>query len=107
MRHRLAAAFLSVAVLAAGAASAEEFPARPIRVIVNFTAGGTTDILARWIAQGFTENTGHAIIVENRGGAGGNLGAEQVARSAADGYTLAMVSSGTIVINPWLYAKVH
>jgi len=105
MRTRLAAAVAAFALLAAGAASAETYPDRAIRVIVNASAGGTTDILARWIAQGFTENTGHTIIVENRGGAGGNVGGEAVANSAADGYTLAMVSSGGIVINPWLYKK--
>ena len=104
-RLRPAIAALAVALSAVGAASAEDYPTRPIRVVVNFVAGGTTDILARWMAQGVTENTGHTVIVENRGGAGGNLGAEAVARSAPDGYTLAMVSSGTIVINPWLYAK--
>ena len=106
MRFRFVAAAASALVLsAAGAASAEDYPARPIRVVVNFAAGGTTDILARWIAQGFGENTGHTIVVENRGGAGGNVGAEAVAKAAPDGYTLAMVSSGTIVINPWLYTK--
>lgn len=105
LRRRLAAVAAVLAMVAAGAASAGDYPARPVRVVVNFAAGGTTDILARWIAQGFSENTGHTMVVENHGGAGGNLGAEQVARSAPDGYTLAMVSSGTIVINPWLYAK--
>lgn len=105
MRLRLAAAVAAWMVVWAGAASAEDYPARPIRVIVNAATGGTTDILARWIAQGFGENTGHTIVVENRGGAGGNVGGEAVAKSAPDGYTLAMVSSGGIVINPWLYAK--
>ena len=103
MHHRLAAALVGLAVAIAAPASAENYPDRPIRVIVNAAAGGTTDILARWIAQGFGENTGHTIIVENRGGAGGNVGGEAVAKSAPDGYTLAMVSSGGIVINPWLY----
>jgi len=103
MHHRLAAALVGLAVAIAASASAETYPDRPIRVIVNAAAGGTTDILARWIAQGFGENTGHTIIVENRGGAGGNVGGEAVAKSAPDGYTLAMVSSGGIVINPWLY----
>jgi tripartite-type tricarboxylate transporter receptor subunit TctC len=105
MRYRLAAAFAAIALFVTGTALAENYPDRPIRVIVNASAGGTTDILARWIAQGFTENTGHTIIVENRGGAGGNVGGETVANAAADGYTLAMVSSGGIVINPWLYKK--
>lgn len=105
MRLRLAmAAAAALSILAAGAASAEDYPNRPIRVVVNAATGGTTDILGRWIAQGFTEDTGHTIIVENRGGAGGNVGGEAVAKSPPDGYTLAMVSSGGIVINPWLYA---
>ena len=103
MRFRFAVAVAAVALLAAGAAVAEDYPVRPIRVVVTASAGGTTDILARWIAQGFTQNTGHAIVVENRGGAGGNIGGEAVAKSAPDGYTLAMFASGGVVINPWLY----
>ena len=106
MRLRLGlAALAALVLLAAGPASAEDYPVRPIRVIVTASAGGTTDILARWIGQGFGEDTGHTIIVENRGGAGGNIGGEAVATSAADGYTLAMVASGGVVINPWLYKK--
>lgn len=106
MRLRIAAAAVAALVLsAAGAVSAEDYPARTIRVVVNAAAGGTTDILARWMAQGFTENTGRTMIVENRGGAGGNVGGETVAKSAPDGYTILMASSGGIVINPWLYAK--
>jgi tripartite-type tricarboxylate transporter receptor subunit TctC len=97
------AAVAALVVLAAGAASAEDYPVRPIRVIVTAAGGGTTDILARWIGQGFGEDTGHTIIVENRGGAGGNIGGDVVSKSAADGYTLAMFASGGVVINPWLY----
>ncbi|HEX9462993.1 MAG TPA: tripartite tricarboxylate transporter substrate binding protein [Alphaproteobacteria bacterium] len=89
--------------LSAAGAHAESYPSRPVRVIVTAAAGGTTDFLARWIGKGFTEQTGQPFIVENRGGAGGNVGGELVAKSTPDGYTLAMVASGAIVINPWLY----
>jgi tripartite-type tricarboxylate transporter receptor subunit TctC len=96
---------LFVLVLGSTAALADTYPSRPIRVIVTAAAGGTTDFLARWMGKGFTEQTGTPVIVENRGGAGGNVGGELVAKSAPDGYTLAMVASGAIIINPWLYAS--
>jgi tripartite-type tricarboxylate transporter receptor subunit TctC len=106
MRLRLGPAWLAALVLfAASAASAEDYPDRPIHVVVTFSAGGTTDVLARWIAQGFTQNTGHAVVVENRGGAGGNIGGDVVAKSPPDGYTLAMFAAGSVVVNPWLYKK--
>lgn len=91
-------------ILVAGvAAQADGYPARPIRVTVTAAAGGTTDFLARWMGKGFTERTGVPVIVENRGGAGGNVGGELVAKSPPDGYSLAMSASGAIVINPTLY----
>src|SRR5258708_25556625 len=89
--------------LSAAGAHAESYPSRPVRVIVTAAAGGTADFLARWIGKGFTEQTGQPFIVGNRGGAGGIVGGELVAKSTPDGYTLAMVASGAIVINPWLY----
>ena len=79
------------AVLAAPATvRAQDFPTRPIRIIVPFPAGGTTDLLARLFAQRMTETMGQSVVVENRGGGGGSIGADVVAKAAPDGYTLLM-----------------
>jgi tripartite-type tricarboxylate transporter receptor subunit TctC len=83
------AACVALAALAS-AALAQPFPAKPLKIIVPFPAGGTTDIVARLVAQRMTETMGQTVLVENRGGAGGQLGAEAVAKSPADGYTLLM-----------------
>jgi tripartite-type tricarboxylate transporter receptor subunit TctC len=97
--------------LALGAASlphpatAAGWPERPVRVLVPFAAGGPSDLTARLIGDKLREALGQTFIVENRGGAGGNLGIAQVARSAPDGYTLLVVSSA-FVVNPGLYRQV-
>lgn len=102
----LAVVFLGMAMPARVLASAEEtYPTRPIRIIVPFAPGGSTDALARIIADKLSSVLGQAAVVENRPGAGGNIGMNTVARSAPDGYTLALVSS-SLVINPALYPKV-
>ena len=80
--------FLSIFVCAS--ALAQPFPSKPLRVIVPFPAGGTTDIVARLVGQRMSETMGQAIVVENRGGAGGTIGAAEVAKAAPDGYTLLM-----------------
>ena len=97
-----------VAVLLAGAsafASAQSYPTRPIRMVVPYPAGGGGDLLARPLAQSLTETLGQQVIVENRGGAGGNLGMEFVAKSPPDGYTLVLALTAQYAVNPSLYPK--
>lgn len=98
-RSLLAAASL----LAAPALAAEAWPSRPVRIIVPFPPGGTVDILGRLTANWLGEATGGNVIVENRSGAGGNIGAQAAARAAPDGTTLLMGSPGTQAINAHLY----
>ena len=87
----------ALAVLGASPASAQNaYPAKPIRLIVALPAGGPTDILARLIAQPLSVSLGQPIVVDNRPGAGGNIGAELVAKSPADGYTMFMGTSGPL-----------
>ena len=98
---------LAAACLLSGIApaSAENYPTRPVRVVVGFPAGGPTDAIARIVAQKLTDNLGQQFFVENIGGAGGNTAAGQVARVTPDGYTIMAISTG-FVVNPSLYAKV-
>ena len=97
----------SLAVAAAGAlplgALAQNFPTKPITIIVPFSAGGTTDILARIVGQGLTTELGQSVVVDNKPGAGGNIGGSLAAKAAADGYTLFMGTVGTHAINQSLY----
>ncbi|MCD2163653.1 Bug family tripartite tricarboxylate transporter substrate binding protein [Comamonas koreensis] len=100
----IAAASLGAALLPA-AFAAEAFPNKPITLIVPFVAGGTTDILARIVGQSLGEELGQPVIIDNRAGAGGNIGGQFAARAPADGYTIFMGTVGTHAINEWLYKK--
>ncbi len=98
-----AAMLLIASILTQGATAQTTWPNKPVRIVVPFAPGGTTDILARALAPELTRAFGQSFIVENRAGAGGNVGADAVAKSAADGYTLLMGTVGTHGINKALY----
>jgi len=106
-RRRLLAAlaFSCLGATALPALAQGTWPAKPVRIVVPFAAGGTTDILARAIAPELSRAFGQPFIIDNRGGAGGNVGAEVVAKSPGDGYTLLMGTVGTHGINRALYDK--
>ena len=99
------AALGALALLLAGGAWAQPYPTKSIRLVVPFPAAGTTDILAREVAQRLSVSFGQSVVVDNRPGAAGNIGSDMVAKSAPDGYTLLMGTVGTHAINPSLYAK--
>jgi tripartite-type tricarboxylate transporter receptor subunit TctC len=92
-------------LLVAGLAHAQQWPAKSVRFVVPFTPGGTTDVLARLVGQQLTEALGQPFVIENRAGAGGNIGAAEVAKAAPDGYTIMMGTPGTQAINQYLYAR--
>jgi tripartite-type tricarboxylate transporter receptor subunit TctC len=89
--------------LLVGVASAQDYPSRTVRVVVPFPPGGAPDLVGRTLANRLSERLGQPFVVENRTGAGGNIAAEAVAKSAADGYTLLATSDGPLVINPSVY----
>ena len=103
LRRRAVLALAAAAPLAAWAA----FPERPLRMVVPFPAGGAADLMARGLAQHLGERLRQQVVIDNRGGAGGTLAAELVARAPADGYTLLFATMGTQAINPALYAKLR
>jgi tripartite-type tricarboxylate transporter receptor subunit TctC len=94
--------FLAAALLAAGAHAQQNFPSRPITLLVGFAAGGATDTAARIIAKKLSENMGQTVIVDNRAGAGGNIAHQQVATAAPDGYTILLGSVGPLAVAPHL-----
>ncbi|AMN45183.1 Bug family tripartite tricarboxylate transporter substrate binding protein [Rhodoplanes sp. Z2-YC6860] len=93
------------AMLVAAPVSAQTFPDRPIRLVAPFPAGGLADVLARAVGDEMSKSLGQPVIVENRPGAGGNTGADAVAKAAPDGTTLLMSSAGILTANPFLYPK--
>jgi tripartite-type tricarboxylate transporter receptor subunit TctC len=96
------AAALAVSLVPAVAA-AQAWPSKPVKIVVPFAAGGATDVVARLLAQRLTDAWGQSVVVENRAGAGGNIGAEVVAKSPGDGYTLLMTSGSIVTANPYIY----
>jgi tripartite-type tricarboxylate transporter receptor subunit TctC len=96
---------LIAAAVTAGGALAQQYPSKPIRLIVPFTPGGSTDIVARIVGQKLGEALGAQVLIDNRPGAGGNIGVELAAKAAPDGYTLVMGHIGTFAVNPALYAR--
>ena len=97
---------LVITLAVTGFAHAQNYPTKTVRLVVPLVAGGPTDLLARLIAQPLGERLGQQVIVDNRPGAGGNIGAEMVAKSPADGYTLFMGTSGPMSINVSIYSKI-
>lgn len=106
-RRALVAGLAGFAALALSApACAQAFPTKPIKIVVPYTPGGPTDIPARLVGQKLSESLGQPVIIENKPGAGGNIGADAVAKAPADGYTLLVVTTGH-TINPALYPKMN
>src|SRR6201992_3310970 len=103
MRHRLGFLIISFASLSFPPSAAEIFPDRPIHIVVPFPAGGSNDVVARFLGQKLSEICGQSVIIDNRAGANGNIGAEYVARSAPDGYTLLLTAPGPLAVNQALY----
>ena len=101
--YRVAALCL---VLLTGVAAAQDYPVRPITLIVPYAAGGGNDLMARIVAEKMSKSLGQQIVIENKGGAGGSIATRQVARSAPDGYMLGLGGTGTHAINPTLYPNV-
>src|ERR1700726_413532 len=94
-----------LAVAAGVAARAEDYPSRPIMLVVPYPPGGGNDVIARIVAARMSAALGREVVVENRGGAGGTIATRQVARAAPDGYTL-LVATSSLAINPAIYANV-
>src|SRR5262245_60467058 len=97
LRTRLALVLLGAACALPAAAA---YPERPIRLVAPFAPGGNIDITARTVAPGLSTELGQTVVVENRGGAGGRIGTEYVAKAPPDGYTLLLGSSGSLTVNP-------
>ena len=99
------ATVLGAALVATSASAEDTYPTKPVRIVVSFSAGGPTDIVGRIFAQKLSEQLGQQFLVDNKVGAGGNIGADLVAKSPPDGYTLLVATVSTHAINPGLYAR--
>jgi len=104
LRHVLLVVLLVTVGLDAGGALAQTYPSRPVRIVVNMPAGGMVDVVARSIGQKLTEAWKQPVLIDNRGGAGGNIGADAVAKAAPDGHTFLLTTMG-LAISPALYRK--
>jgi tripartite-type tricarboxylate transporter receptor subunit TctC len=104
-RIAIATIAASAAISAGAQSAAQNFPSKPIRIVVTFTSGGAPDIIARLLGERMTADWGQPVIIENKPGAGGNIGADFVAKSAPDGYTVVVGTVGTHSINGALYSK--
>src|SRR4051812_20113204 len=102
---RTATAF-ALAILSAAAAQAQDYPTRPITLVVPYAAGGGNDLLARIAAEKMSKSLGQQVVIENRPGAGGSTATRAVAHAAPDGYTLVIGGTGTLAVNPTLYGNV-
>jgi tripartite-type tricarboxylate transporter receptor subunit TctC len=102
MRHRLLAALAGIVAFAAPAVAQDKWPSKPVTVIVPFAAGGNTDVLARLFAEKIGAALGANFVIENKAGAGGSVGLAQLAKSAPDGYTIGVGTTGGLAINPTL-----
>ena len=102
---RLSVLFSVLCLLFAGTAGAQPYPNKPIRIIAPFPPGGVADVLARALQPGLQEALGQQVIIDNKPGAGGNIGADLVAKADPDGYTLLLASAGILTINEFLYSK--
>jgi tripartite-type tricarboxylate transporter receptor subunit TctC len=98
----LLAGLIGATLLGTGTAQAQTYPAKPVKIIVGFAAGGLADMMARLFGDFITRETGQPVVVENRSGAAGTIGLDAVAKSAPDGYTLGVVISGVLVVNPFV-----
>jgi tripartite-type tricarboxylate transporter receptor subunit TctC len=104
LRYASAIAAVAATFGAPGAALAEDYPTRPIRLVVVTAAGGLMDVAARVTAEYVGKALGQSIVIENRPGGGGNLGAEAIAKAPPDGYTIGLIQLGNVAINPHIYA---
>ena len=104
---RLAALFAGLVALTVSAVTeaADSYPSKPLRMVITFPAGGPSDVVVRLVTQRMTEEWGHPVIIDNRGGAGGIVGTEVVAHAPPDGYTFLVGTAGGMTINPALHAK--
>src|SRR5499427_4639309 len=103
----LLCAIVAIACATGGIASSQTFPNRPIRIVVGFAPAGPADVMARLIGQHLTSMLGQSIVIDNRPGAGGTIGARAVAESDPDGYTLLLGNTSTLVISPMIYKNVN